>query len=167
MEIHQNEPSFLRYFQFYQRATPNATSSKIEVGDLIFCRVSSSKGLAGKCAIVRVCSRNLLLSDKTIRIPLMGGVNKEYVALHNEIAQVKAYFDCLCMDKSTSMNNITRDDLFFKPVPLPPIAEQSAIVERVEALMQHFKQLEGKIFSAKNNAVMLMQIVLKEAFGGA
>ncbi|MEO8616171.1 MAG: hypothetical protein ABI600_13585 [Luteolibacter sp.] len=153
--------------KFYSKEAPDNKTAQIAIGDLIFCRASGSKGLAGKCAIVRDCSRNLLLSDKTIRVPLMESVSQEYVALHNDSTQAKAYFDGLGMGKSTSMNNVTRDDLFMKPVSLPPLAEQTAIVERVEALMQHCRALAEEIEHTRTHAAQLLQAVLKEAFARA
>lgn len=153
--------------KFLRVDTPEDTTAQIAIGDLIFCRASGSKGLAGKCAIVRECSRNLLLSDKTIRVPLMEGISQEYIALHNDSAQAKAFFDGLGMGKSTSMNNVTREDLFMKPVPLPPLAEQSAIVERVESLMQHCRALSAEIEQTRTHAAHLLQAVLKEAFAPA
>ena len=68
------------------------------------------------------------------------------------------------MGKSTSMNNVTRDDLYLKPIPLPPLAEQAAIVERVEALMTTCRALEAEIEQARRHAAQLLQAVLKEAF---
>jgi type I restriction enzyme S subunit len=153
--------------KFLRADAPADTTSQVAVGDLIFCRASGSKGLAGKCAIVRECSRNLLLSDKTIRVPLMYGISQEYIALHNDSAQAKAYFAGLGMGKSTSMNNVTRDDLFMKPVPLPPLAEQAAIVERVESLMATCRALESEIEQTRTHAAHLLQAVLKEAFAPA
>lgn len=47
---------------------------------------------------------------------------------------------------------------------LPPLEEQKAIVEKVEALMQKCKDLEQEIEKSETNAEMLMQAVLKEAF---
>jgi len=153
--------------KFLRTESPADTTAQVAIGDLIFCRASGSKGLAGKCAIVRECSRNLLLSDKTIRVPLMDGVSQEYVALHNDSAQAKAYFDGLGMGKSTSMNNVTRGDLFMKPIPLPPLAEQAAIVARVEALMSHCRLLATEIAHTRAHAAHLLQAVLKEAFAPA
>lgn len=153
-----------RESKFFRREPPDDTSAKVEIGDLIFCRASGSKGLAGMCAIVRECSRNLLLSDKTIRVPLMGNISQEYVALHNDSAQAKDYFNSLGMGKSTTMNNVTRRDLFLKPFPLPPLAEQAAIVERVEALMATCRALEAEIEQSRTHAAHLLQAVLKEAF---
>ena len=150
--------------KFFRPESPSDTSAKIEIGDLIFCRASGSKGLAGTCAIVRECSRNILLSDKTIRVPLMEGINLEYIALHNGSAQSKDFFNGLSTGKSTTMNNVTRNDLFNKPIPLPPVREQAAIVERMEALMATCRALEAEIEQARNHAAQLLQAVLKEAF---
>lgn len=150
--------------KFLSTEKPKDTSAQVRIGDLIFCRASGSKGLAGMCAIVRNCSLNLLLSDKTIRVPLMDGVCREYIALHNGSAQSKAFFNNLGMGKSTSMNNVTRDDLFNKPIPLPPLAEQVAIVKRVEALMSSSRLLAAEIAHTRTHVDHLLQAILKEAF---
>ena len=50
------------------------------------------------------------------------------------------------------------------PIPLPPLAEQAAIVERVEALMTTCCALEAEIEHARTHAGQLLQAVLKEAF---
>ena len=53
------------------------------------------------------------------------------------------------------------------PIPLPPLAEQAAIVERVEALMTICRALEAEIDHARTHAAHLLQAVLKEAFDPA
>ena len=53
------------------------------------------------------------------------------------------------------------------PTPLPPLAEQAAIVERVEALMTTCRALEAEIEHARTHAAHLLQAVLKEAFAPA
>jgi type I restriction enzyme S subunit len=53
------------------------------------------------------------------------------------------------------------------PFPLPPLAEQAAIVERVEALMTTCRALEAEIGQARRHADQLLQAVLKEAFAPA
>ena len=49
-------------------------------------------------------------------------------------------------------------------IPLPPLAEQKAIVEKVDYLMKIINQLEAQIKHRKQLAEDLMQIVLREAF---
>lgn len=52
-------------------------------------------------------------------------------------------------------------------IPLLPLAEQEAIVERVEVLMTTFRALEAEIEHARTHAAHLLQAVLKEAFAPA
>jgi type I restriction enzyme S subunit len=52
-------------------------------------------------------------------------------------------------------------------IPLPPLAEQAAIVERVEALMATCRELEAEIERSRTHAADLLQSVLKEAFAPA
>jgi type I restriction enzyme S subunit len=49
---------------------------------------------------------------------------------------------------------------------LPPIEEQKAVVEKVEALLKKCSALEEEVAQSEKNASMLMQAVLKEAFEG-
>lgn len=49
-------------------------------------------------------------------------------------------------------------------IPLPPLAEQSAIVERVETLMTTCRTLEAEIEQSRTHADHLLRAVLKEAF---
>jgi type I restriction enzyme, S subunit len=51
------------------------------------------------------------------------------------------------------------------PIPLPPLAEQHAIVERVDKLLAMVDQLEQQVAERKVQAEELMQAVLREAFG--
>lgn len=49
-------------------------------------------------------------------------------------------------------------------IPLPPFAEQAAIVQRVEALMKICRALEVEFEHTRTQAAHLLQAVLKEAF---
>ena len=60
--------------------------------------------------------------------------------------------------------NISLPNLTDILIPLPPLAEQAAIVERVEALMTTCRALEAEIEHARTHAAHLLQAVLKEAF---
>ena len=51
-------------------------------------------------------------------------------------------------------------------IPLPPLAEQHAIVERVHRLLASVNVLEQQVNERKTYAKQLMQAVLKEAFSG-
>lgn len=151
--------------KFYQDDEPEGVLKVILRGDLIFCRASGSKGLAGKCCIVNNISKNLLLSDKTPRLILSSFVYKSFVFFHNETKHTSTYYSSLNIGKSTSMNNITKDQLLNKMLPLPPFYEQQAIVTKVEKLLVLCDQLETQINQNQAYAEQLMQAVLRETFG--
>lgn len=62
---------------------------------------------------------------------------------------------------------VNNKDILPIALPLPPLAEQAAIVERVEALMATCRELEAEIERSRTHAADLLQAVLKEAFAPA
>ena len=90
--------------------------------------------------------------------------------------------DCLTMDflvlllRFLDLNHLSYDGsqpvisgkrVYPLPTPLPPLAEQAEIVERVEALMEHCRALAAEIAYTRTHAAYLLQAVLKEAFAPA
>ena len=68
---------------------------------------------------------------------------------------------------ATAQKNINLGIINQLLFPLPPLAEQAAIVERVEALMTTCRALEAEIEQSRTHAAHLLQAVLKEAFAPA
>lgn len=61
---------------------------------------------------------------------------------------------------------ISRDHLLLAVFPLPSLAEQQAIVARVDSLTAVIDELEKQVAERKEQAQLLMQTVLREAFDG-
>lgn len=68
------------------------------------------------------------------------------------------------MTGTAGQKRVPKEYFSNKPFPLPPLAEQAAIVERTESLMDSCRQLETEIKYSRTNAENLLQAVLKEAF---
>ena len=68
------------------------------------------------------------------------------------------------MTGTAGQKRVPTEYFLHAPIPLPPLAEQAAIVERVEALMTTCRALEAEIAQARTHAAQLLQAVLKEAF---
>ena len=62
------------------------------------------------------------------------------------------------------MNNISLGDLKEMVVPVPPLEEQKAIVEKVNSLMALCDELEKQIETSQIQIEQLMQSCLKEVF---
>ena len=69
--------------------------------------------------------------------------------------------------QTTNLASINKTVLRTTLIPLPPLAEQAAIVERVEALMATCRELEAEIERSRTHAADLLQAVLNEAFAPA
>lgn len=136
----------------------------IEKDDLIFCRASGSKGLAGKsCLVINSPLAKLILSDKSVRYVLSKKISKKFIQLYNSSIFAEEYYNKLGTGKSTSMNNITRDQFDNLSLPLPPLSEQQRIVEKLESLMQTCDALEASIKDGQRQNEQLLQQVLREA----
>ena len=85
----------------------------------------------------------------------------QYLKLADASGFLKDYYT------GSGIKHFTGDALHSFVLPLPPIAEQTAIVERVEALMTTCRALEAEIKHTRTHAARLLQAVLKEAFSPA
>jgi type I restriction enzyme S subunit len=65
--------------------------------------------------------------------------------------------------KGMGITNMSAKALASVLVPLPPIAEQTRIVEKLDKLMAHCDELEANIRTSKHHAETLLQVALKEA----
>lgn len=62
--------------------------------------------------------------------------------------------------------NLNMEKIKTTTIPLPPLAEQQAIVAKVETLLSIVDELESQVNNRKEQAKDLMQAVLREAFEG-
>jgi len=94
---------------------------------------------------------------------MMGKISPIYA---NNVLNSKLHREWCDQNKTDALgqSNINatklRDFLF----PLPPLAEQQAIVARVDSLMVAIDALEAQVTERKEQAQLLMQAVLREAF---
>ena len=68
------------------------------------------------------------------------------------------------LSKEGVIPQINNKDLLPIIVPIPPLAEQKAIVDRADKLMGVIDELEKQVSGRKDQSEMLMQSVLQEAF---
>ena len=92
--------------------------------------------------------------------PVVSGKSPEFLRMFIELTRT-------AIEKfapATAQKNINLQIINELALPFPPLAEQAAIVERVEALMTTCQALEAEIEQARSHAAQLLQAVLKEAF---
>lgn len=130
-----------------------------EIGDILVCVRSGSKALIGKCAVIKESGFSYGAFMTLLR--------SEFNPYLFRFLLSDAFRSQIDDQKSTGINQLTQSTLNNVVIPLPPLAEQAAIVERVEALMTTCRALEAEIATARTHAAHLLQAVLKEAFAPA
>ena len=131
-------------------------------GDILMTRAGPANRV-GICCLVRATRPLLMISDKLVRFrPVLA--DPEYIELFAATPQFQKLIEASKQGMAQSQVNISRENLTATLVPLPPLAEQAEIVERVEALMTTCRALEAEIEHARTHAAHLLQAVLKEAF---
>lgn len=94
--------------------------------------------------------------------PVVDGQTSQYIRLFIELTRTAIQQ----FAPATAQKNINLEIIGQLLLPLPPLAEQTAIVEKVEALMATCRTLEVEIEHSRTHAAHLLQAVLREAFSG-
>lgn len=138
----------------------------VEKGDLLFTRYNGSAHLVGVCGQMR-SDQPVLHPDKLIKARAVGvdGLSVDFLEIAWNAGETRRHI--LSSIKTTSgQQGIAGADIKAAPFPLPPEAEQRAIVGRVQKAFERLEALWE--FSAKELArsTALRQSILKDAFSG-
>jgi type I restriction enzyme S subunit len=130
-------------------------------GDLLFNR-TNSRELVGKTSLF-LYDEKMIYAGYLVRYRMLGSISFQYA---NYVMNSQLHREWCNTVKSDAIgqSNINATKLRSFCFPLPPLAEQKAIVEKVDYLMKIIDQLEEQIKNRKQLAEDLMQTVLREAF---
>jgi type I restriction enzyme, S subunit len=151
--------------KLYSKTKPLDVTAQILKGDFIISRANTSE-LVGKSVVVNSISKNLLLSDKTIRFKFSDSISTEFINLCNNTNIARIYYALKGTGSSPSMKNIKREHMNELLIPLPPLHEQEQIVTKLEELMEFCDGLEQSIKESQGYNEKLLQQVLREALQG-
>lgn len=136
--------------------------TNLEINDI--CMVNTG-ATVGKLAIVKektLSSKTTFQKSVAVIKPLKRYLSSFYIKIFLK-------FETPRLRKKSggsAINNLLLGDMKKMMFPLPPLAEQKKIVEKVDKLMAYCDKLENMAISAEKESEMLMQSVLKEAFEG-
>lgn len=129
--------------------------------DLLFNR-TNSREMVGKTALYE-SDETTIYAGYLVRFCMCGGLNPKYSNFLMNSSFHRAWCDEVKAD-ALGQSNINATKLRDYRFPLPPLAEQHAIVSRVEKSLVITEELKKQITKRKNQSEMLMQSVLREAF---
>lgn len=113
----------------------------IQKKDFLISRANTA-ALVGSCVIVDQISKRLMLSDKVLRLHFSEMVYSYYLLWTLRTPMVRNQFSIVATGTSESMKNISQDIIKNTIIPLPPLAEQKRIIEKLEQLLPLCEQLK-------------------------
>jgi type I restriction enzyme S subunit len=98
---------------------------------------------------VKKAEPRLMLSDKIIRLDVSRLMSRDFLNLCNNAEVARNHYVVNTSGTSSSMKNVSREVVLATPIPLPPLAEQSRIVARVNELRNLCADLRRQIVKAR------------------
>lgn len=122
-------------------------------GQLIYSKVRPKLNKVVKVDFEGLCSADMY--------PLRPLVNTDFI----QKCMLSGYFlsEVDRFDNRVKMPKINQNQLSQIPIPLPPLAEQNRIVQKLDELMQYCHSLEASIKQSESQNEKLLQQVLREA----
>jgi len=132
--------------------------------ELLFNRTNSYE-LVGKTAVFHGENDSMTFASYLIRISMFNDLmdsNYLNIVMNSNIYRVTQIEPQITQQNGQANFNGTK--LKSTLIPLPPLAEQKRIVEKVDSLMQLCDELEKKIEKSKDYSNRLMESILKSSF---
>jgi type I restriction enzyme S subunit len=137
--------------------------ARVHRGDFLISRANTSE-LIAKAVVVGDEPRNLILSDKIVRLHISDHCSKAFLAMvNNHTTYARTYYAEKASGTSLSMKNISRDVIYDLLIPLPPFGEQSRIMTRVKELLDVCDLLSIRLMDARAAQRALLDATLARA----
>jgi type I restriction enzyme S subunit len=132
-------------------------------GDFLFSRANTIE-LVGACVIVGKVTKQLMLSDKTLRFDICPQVLPEWLLICLRCKFGRDEIERLATGNQESMRNIGQERIRQIRMPLPPLAEQTRIVAEVDRHLSIIREVETEVHANLQRAQALRQATLAKAF---
>ncbi len=93
----------------------------------------------------------------------IGGISSFSINSHYLCHSLDRNMHFLDFDDGKKQTNLRKDQILSCPIPIPPLAEQNRIIQKLDELMQHCNELEASIKQSESQNEKLLQQVLREA----
>ena len=138
---------------------------RILSGDFLFSRANTLQ-LVGNCVIVKHISKELMLSDKILRIKFKQQLLPQYALYFLRSKNGRQQIERLSTGNQESMRNIGQDRIRKILIPALDLCEQQRIARAIEGRLSICDQIEKTIEQSLQQAEALRQSILKQAFEG-
>ncbi|WP_070087707.1 restriction endonuclease subunit S [Merdimonas faecis] len=115
---------------------------QVHIGDILITRAGPTNRTGVACLVKKI-KHNLILSDKTLRINMTNDfVYKNYIVMAINSPPIRSLIIDLMSGMDKQQVNISQNKYKTLLIPLPPLAEQRRIVEKLELLLPLCERLK-------------------------
>lgn len=136
----------------------------IRPGDFLISRANTLE-LVGAPVIVKSCERQLVLSDKVLRLRLVEGFER-WIELCLKSPIGRQQIEQYASGNQLSMRNITQENIARIAIPIPPQSEMEYAIELYTRSREHAEDGSAAISDSARTAKSVRQSILKSAFEG-
>jgi type I restriction enzyme S subunit len=137
----------------------------VAAGDLLISRANTTQ-LVGAVVVARTTHRNLMLSDKTLRlVPSSEWVPIEHLLYGLRTREVRNIFED-ATGTSDSMRNLSQQKILQVPIPLPPPGECQLLVSRIGSAMTARRNIDRQRAAILTSIDAANRSILAKAFRG-
>lgn len=104
-----------------------------------------------------------MLSDKIVRLRFYSTCDGRFINLVNSSPLSRSYYSLVAGGTSSSMKNVTREQILNLVIAMPPLAEQHRIVAKVYELMEICDRLKSRITDANQLQQKLADVMVEQA----
>lgn len=132
---------------------------EVQPGDFLVSRANTAD-LVARSVVVEDTPPKLMLSDKIVRLRLSEACDTRFIQIANSAPESRRYYARVAGGTSSSMKNVSREQILALPILLPPLAEQHRVVAKVDELMALCDRLEARQQDAETAHARLVQALL-------
>lgn len=132
-------------------------------GDFLISRANTADLVARAVVVPAGAPRHLMMSDKIIRFVFSNKANHEYLKLINDNTISREYYARVAGGTSSSMKNVSRQQIRNLVIALPPYSEQCKIVAKVDELMALCDVLKSRLAAAQTTQIHLADTIVEQA----
>lgn len=167
VRIDDFQPGWLRPASELRRVRADAETVgrySLQEADIVVNRVNSPSHL-GKCFLASREHAGALFESNMMRFRVRDRLLPAYLELYlrSEVGRRRLTANC---KHAVNQASINQKDVAATPVPLPPVAEQLEIVDRVDRAFSDIAATEATITVSAAGTSALRQSILKAAFSG-
>lgn len=128
---------------------------EVKENDFLISRANTAELVARSVVVPENTPGNLMLSDKIIRFEFFSLVNAHYINLVNNSIFSREYYKEVAGGTSSSMKNVSRNQVSELIIGLPGYNEQLKIVENIAKYIQICEALASKIKATQQTQLHL------------